>query len=118
MYLSPSVVVSLTFSIFGITPAIALLLMFKSAKPKYHGLWVFGLLLIALGALTIGIGTELLTNTEEWLSQQKKAEIIAAGIEASIHLKVWAYVFPGATIALGVNLLTEFLLRRTGEPHG
>jgi len=110
--LSPSVVISITYSIVGIAPAFFLLALFKSSKPKYHGLWFFGLLLIALGALTIGMGTELLTNTEEWLLQQKKADLIAAGKEATIHLKVWAYVFPAASIALGVNLLTEFLLRR------
>lgn len=115
--MSPSVTISITYAIFGIAPAIALLAMFKSAKPKYHGLWIFGLLLIFLGAITIGVGTELLTNTEEWLIQQKKPELVAAGEEATIHLKIWAYVFPGATIALGVNLLTEFFLRRNGENH-
>ena len=116
--MSPSVTISITFAIFGIAPAIALLLMFKSSQPKCHGLWIFGLLLITLGALTIAIGTECLTNTEAWLSQQKKAELIAAGKEATIHLKIWAYVFPSTTIALGVNLLTEFLLRRNGEHRG
>lgn len=115
--MSPSVTISITFAIFGIAPAILLLVMFKSSKPKYHGLWIFGLLLIALGGLVIGIGTELLVNTEIWLTQQKQAELIAAGNEASTHLKVWAYVFPSATIALGVNLLTEFLLRRNGDHH-
>jgi tellurite resistance protein TehA-like permease len=110
--LSPSITISFIYSIIGIAPVIVLLIAFKSSKPKYHGLWIFGLFLIVVGAVTISIGTELLTDTEEWLSQQKKTDLIAAGKEATIHLKVWAYVFPAATIALGVNLITEFLLRR------
>jgi len=77
--LSPSVTISLTYTFIGIIPAVALLMMFKSIKPKYHGLWIFGLLLIVLGAITIGIGTELLTNTEEWLIQQKNVDLIVKG---------------------------------------
>lgn len=113
--MSPATAVNATFAIMGIAPAIALLVLYKSTRPKYHGLWFFGLLLIVLGAITIGLGTELLTNTEEWMTRQNKSELIAAGKEAAINLKVWAYVFPGASIALGVNLLTEFLLRRNGD---
>jgi hypothetical protein len=116
--LSPSVTISLTYTIIGIVPAVALLMMFRSIRSKYHGLWIFGLLLIVLGAITIGIGTELLTNTEEWLIQQKNADLVVKGKEAAINLKVWPYVFPGATIALGVNLLTEFLLRRNYDANG
>lgn len=97
---------------------IMLLLIFKSSEPKYHGLWIFGLILIGLGAISIGISTELLAKTEEWLSRQTTVELIAAGKDSSINLKVWAYVLPGATIALGVNLLTEFLLRRKDEHNG
>ncbi len=116
--MSPSVSISLTFVILGIVPTIVLLVVFKRTKHKYHTLWIFGLLLIVLGAIMIGVGTDLLTNTEEWLTQQKKVEFIAAGKEAALHLKVWAYVLPGATIALGVNLLTEFLLRQNNKNHG
>ncbi len=113
--MSPSLTISLTYSIIGIAPAIVLLALFKSTRPRYHGLWIFGLSLIVLGAMTIGLGTELLTDTEEWLGRQKEAKLIALGKEATIQLKIWAFVFPGATVALGVNLLTEFLLRRNGE---
>jgi tellurite resistance protein TehA-like permease len=108
--MSPSVSISLIFSVIGIVPAFVVVMLLKCSKDK-AGLWIYGLLLIIIGAITIGVGTELLTNTEEWLPKQSKASLIDAGKKAIFHLKVWAFVFPGASIAFGVNLLSEYVLR-------
>lgn len=113
--MSPSLAINITFSILGIAPALFLIWFFKSAKPKYHGLWIFGIGLIMVGAMVIGIGTELLHKTEDWLPKQTSEAAIFQGKEAIISLHVWAYVFPAASIALGVNFITEFLLRRNDE---
>lgn len=113
--MSPSLTISITFSIAGIAPVLFFIWFFKSAKPKYHGLWIVGLCLIIIGALVIGIGTDLLQKTEDWLPQQTSITSIAKGKEAIINLQIWAYVFPAATISLGVNLITEFMLRRNDD---
>ena len=106
---SPGFIVHLTFCFLGILPAIFVLFSFKDKRPKYHKLWMYAFVLIALGSVIAAIGYDLLYLIEQYVKLGKPDQYLAE--ETKLHVSLWVYVFPGITIALGVNLLTEFLLK-------
>jgi len=105
------ILIHFTFILMGILPAILLMYFYKNTKPKYYGIPMFGLLLISLGALVVAIGIDFSEIVKPFLNPDTPKPDYEYAKNLNLNIQVWAYVFPGASIALGVNLITEFLLR-------
>ena len=86
--MDPTLAVSITYSIIGIAPAIAILLLYKSAKPKYYGLLIFGFMLIILGMIILEFSTRFISIMEDWLLKQKSADLITDRKEALLNLNL------------------------------
>lgn len=93
-----------------VLPTIVVLIFFKCIRHKYHLLWIFGFLLIVISALVFGWGTQMLNDTDFWLSIQVSKSRIQLGEEAKIHLTTWLFLLSAAPVALGVNFLSKFFL--------
>lgn len=109
--MSPGLTIAVTFSLYGLVPGAILLFMLNSFKRKFHLYWIFGLLFIGIGAVLIAMSEQLIHATAEWLLNNPEAVAQSQGAEAILHTKIWGYVIPAPLIGLGINLVTEFILR-------
>ncbi|WP_203142917.1 hypothetical protein [Marinobacter mangrovi] len=91
----------------GGLPLFFVVLLYKEAKPKYHGLWIFGILIIAIAGMLAGSLDILEHFISEKLAAGSEKEVLK---EAQHTVGVWIYIGPAVIAAIGANLVTEFIL--------
>ena len=100
--------------VMGVMPLFVVVLIYKEAKPKYHGLWFFGILIIAIaGFLAGGLGV-LESFISHKLAEGSEKEILK---ETQHTVGIWIYIGPAVIAAIGANLITEFILRGKPSPN-
>lgn len=97
----------------GVAPLFLMIVLFKGIKPKYHGLWFFGFLIICIAGLLAGGLSILEGNLSKNLADGNTKQALK---DAQHTVTVWIYIGPAAIAAIGVNLITEFILRDKPEP--
>ena len=97
----------------SLIPLTCSMLLYKRTQPGYYGLFIWGILLIICAAFNFQWLSEVLDKSSS-LRPRTDAEIDAT-INVVSTLKVWLYICPGVTAAVGSNLITEFMLRRRGQ---
>ena len=103
--MSPLAYLNLAVFSSGLFPLFILIFIYKLVSPRYHGLWIFGMTFIAISGLLAG---SLL------LLKKFYAENIATfeGVDvANFGLELWLYIVPAVIAAIGVNLITEYILK-------
>lgn len=102
--------VASAFSIgMGVAPLFVIIIIYKAISPKYHGMWIFGVLLILLAGLLVGA----LNIIDALIQVQRTKGVSELALEASV--KIWVYVGPAVIAAIGVNLITAFILKDKAE---
>ncbi len=96
----------------GVMPLFIMVVIYKETSPKYHGMWIFGSLLILLAGLLAGA-----LNILDVFIQAKLAggATELALEEAKRSVKIWVYVGPAVIAAIGANLITAFILKDKPE---
>ncbi|ODB35618.1 hypothetical protein BB427_03180 [Pseudoalteromonas sp. BMB] len=89
---------------FGVTPPLIFALMLKGATPVYHRYWLFGVFFIIISAAFFALLDGL---TKAVLSLKFEEEVIN---DVKNALAIWAYIGPAASLAIGANLITQFLI--------
>ncbi|WP_440056716.1 hypothetical protein ACSLBF_17700 (plasmid) [Pseudoalteromonas sp. T1lg65] len=89
---------------FGVLPLVLFALMLKGAKPIYHRYWLFGVFFIIISAAFFALLDGL---TKAVLSLKFEDEVIN---DVKNTLAIWAYIGPAASLAIGANLITQFLV--------
>lgn len=102
--------VSLLVILLCISPTIGLVYVYKESAPRYHGIFLFGVIFILWAAFSLGILKALIVDPD-------KVEMFFGGRfspqinKINANLDMWVYIFPAVNAAIGVNLISEFLLR-------
>ncbi len=93
----------------GVLPLVVVVILYKEGKPQYHGLWIFGGLMIMIAALLFVILSGLPSIIEQLNSEGKVSNTEFQSSKENIAL--WAYIGPAVIAAIGANLITEYILR-------
>lgn len=102
-------VMNIAVATISVLPILVMLYLYKSKPPKYYGLFLWGVLLICYSGFVFGWLSDaiyLLNEAAVWNENEKKVrnEIVS-------NLKVWVYLFPAVTAAVGVNLISAYLTK-------
>lgn len=96
----------------GVAPLFVIIIIYKTISPKYHGMWMFGALLILLAGLLAGA----LNILDAFIQAQlAKGATELALEEAKASVKIWVYIGPAVIAAIGANLITAFILKDKAE---
>ena len=101
------VLFNLTVGFLTLIPTFFVMWLFKEHPPKYYGYLLWGGFLIACAAFNFSWLTDVITQIEQ--SSTKSDQDTLVKHEVLENLRVWVYVFPAVSAAIGANLFTAFL---------
>lgn len=93
---------------FGVVPLVLAVWFLKELKPLYHRYWFFGVIFLIISAALfalLGSVTDMILTVR--VNNQTK--------EVVTTLAIWAYVGPAVLLAIGANLITQFLVLKKPE---
>lgn len=101
-------IINLTIGLFAVAPVIYALWFFKKITPSHKKALLFGVGLIAFAATIFAWLSSGLTSMEATVAGDSQEQQLKDGMISS--LKIWVFVFPAVTLAIGANLLTHYIL--------
>jgi len=102
-------IITFYYSIVGVMPLLMLIGFYKLFQPKYYGIPLFALFFILVGTGVLGMSSDFLDIVTPNIVDGNPDNTYLNDIKAKIEM--WGFVFPAVTLAIGVNLFTEFLNR-------
>ncbi|SHE69062.1 hypothetical protein [Vibrio gazogenes] len=88
----------------GLFPLFILISVLKIKQPKYHGYWVFGIICIMISGLLAGTLTLLGGLIKSYADELQGVE------QATFTVELWLYIVPASIAAIGVNLISQYLV--------
>jgi len=101
-------VLNLIIGIVAVSPVIYMLWSFRNSQPTQKDILLFGLGLISWATLIFIWLSYSLTSMEATTANNLQEQGIKDG--AVFIFKVWVFIFPAVTLAIGANLLTHYIL--------
>ncbi|NOZ53620.1 MAG: hypothetical protein GXP08_10840 [Gammaproteobacteria bacterium] len=104
-------ITNLFIGLFAVAPVIYVLWFFKTITPSHKKVLLYGIGLIAWGTIIFAWLSSGLSSMEATVASNPQEQELKDGVVTS--LKIWVFIFPAVTLAIGANLLTHYIL--TGE---
>jgi len=103
-----NLVLNIFVAFVSILPVIIVLWVYKSANPSHVKLLWLGVAFIVWGTLffaqfSSGLSAMLASVANNSNEQELKETVVQS-------MRVWVFVFPAVTLAVGANLLTQYIL--------
>lgn len=101
-------ILNLAIALFAVLPLIYVIWFYKKIKPSHTKVLIFGIALIGWSIIILAWLLSGLTGMEQTVVETSQEQKLKD--EVLFSFKIWVFVFPAVTLAIGANLLTHYIL--------